>query len=379
MSELFFFGTLRHLPLLEAVIGHSVSELHLTEAALPGYQIHWARGQAFPMIVQTAEAEAVGLLVSGLSDEDVARLDYYEQVFDFDLIWTSVQPTAPNGAAPQRVRMFWPAAHSHVPGHIFELNDWAPLWGDINTRAAHEVMLHMGRKTPAEVATMYPMIHVRASAYVAAQREVPVLGPSGLQRTDVICDDVSLPYAQFFAMEERSLRFRRFDGTMSDVVDRAIFLSGDAALVLPYDPVRDRVLLVEQVRMGPLARGDHGPWQLEPIAGRVDPGEAPTDAALREAREEAGLELGELHLIHQGYPSPGTSSEFFYTYLGIADLSDDTAGLGGVAGEHEDIKGHIYSFDAVMTMLDRGDIRVVPLAMALHWLARNRESLRRGA
>jgi nudix-type nucleoside diphosphatase (YffH/AdpP family) len=375
MSDLFFFGTLRHLPLLETVIGHDLSGITLSEASFADHQIHWADGHAFPLLVASPGEAAVGLLARGLSAEDVARLDYYEQVFDFDLIWTEVTE---NGVS-RRVQMFWPPKTGHTPGPLFQLEDWAPKWGDINTRAAVEVMRHRGHKTAAEVGAMYGMIHVRASAHVAAQAENPVLGPSGMQASDVLNFDISIPYANFFALEERALRFRQFDGSLSEEVERAIFLSGDAALVLPYDPVRDRVLLVEQVRMGPLARGDHGPWQLEPIAGRVDPGETPLDAAHREAREEAGLELSHLHVIHEGYPSPGTSSEFFYTYLGIADLPDEAARLGGVDGEHEDIKGHIYDFDTVMAMLDRGDIRVVPLALALHWLARNRETMRTGA
>ncbi|MCG7492651.1 NUDIX domain-containing protein [Thalassobius sp. Cn5-15] len=375
MPDLFFFGTLCHVPLLETVIGHDLSGISLSEAAFPDHQIHWATGHAFPLLVKAEGQQAVGLLARGLSDADVARLVYYEEVFNFDLIWTEVV----EDGVSRRVQMFWPPESGHAPGAVFRLEDWAPKWGDINTRAAVEVMRHQPCKTAAEVGAIYGMIHVRAAAFVAAQRETPVLGPSGMRRAHVESRDISIPYANFFAMEERHLRFRRFDGSLSAEVDRAIFMSGDAALVLPYDPVRDRVLLVEQVRMGPLARGDHGPWQLEPIAGRVDPGEAPEEAARREAQEEAGLTLTDLQEIHQGYPSPGASSEFFYTYLGLADLPDEAARLGGVDGEHEDIKGHVFGFATVMAMLDRGDIRVGPLALALHWLARNRESLRRGA
>ena len=58
-------------------------------------------------------------------------------------------------------------------------------------------------------------------------------------------------------------------------VTRAAFVSGDAVTVLPYDPLRDRVLVVEQFRAGPQARGDAQAWQMEAIAGRIDPGETP--------------------------------------------------------------------------------------------------------
>jgi ADP-ribose pyrophosphatase len=132
------------------------------------------------------------------------------------------------------------------------------------------------------------------------------------------------------------LSHRRFDGGMSPLITREIFISGDAVTVLPYDPVRDRVLLIEQFRTGALGRGDPLPWQLEAIAGRIDPGEAPEDAARREAVEEAGLMLGRLEPVAEYYPSPGAMTEYIYSYVALCDLPDGVAGVeadpGGVAG-----------------------------------------------
>jgi 8-oxo-dGTP diphosphatase len=56
------------------------------------------------------------------------------------------------------------------------------------------------------------------------------------------------------------------------------------ALVLAFD--RDRLL---QTRLA--ARG----WDI--VGGHIEPGESPEDAARREAYEEAGARLGELHLL----------------------------------------------------------------------------------
>lgn len=83
-------------------------------------------------------------------------------------------------------------------------------------------------------------------------------------------------------------------------------------IVLTYDPVHDRVLLVEQFRAGPLARQEENPWRLEPIAGLIDRGETPEEAGLREAHEEAGLTLSRLELVARSYPSPVISTEFFH-------------------------------------------------------------------
>jgi ADP-ribose pyrophosphatase len=184
------------------------------------------------------------------------------------------------------------------------------------------------------------------------------------------------PYTGFFAVEEYDLRFRRFDGGMSDVVSRTAFVTGDAVTVLPYDAVRDRVLLIEQFRPAPFVRGDAECWSLEAIAGRVDAGETPEDAARREAVEEAGLALGDLLFVAGYYPSPGAVAEYLYSYVALTDLPDGIAGVFGLDGEAEDIRGHLVSFDALMGLVQSGEINNAPLVLTALWLARERGRLR---
>ncbi|TXH94754.1 MAG: NUDIX domain-containing protein [Pseudorhodobacter sp.] len=206
-------------------------------------------------------------------------------------------------------------------------------------------------------------------------------GPARQRRSvapgDVQVDSRSQPYAAFFAVEEQGLRFRRFDGTMSGRVQRAAFVSGDAVTVLPYDPLRDRVLLVEQFRFGPHVRGDTNPWQLEAIAGRIDAGETPEDAARREAQEEAGLDLqGALLPIAGYYPSPGAFAEYLYSYLALVDLPDSAAGHFGLAAEAEDIRAHLVGFDDLMALCQTGEIDNAPLLLSVLWLSGQRAALR---
>src|SRR5690606_30651548 len=137
------------------------------------------------------------------------------------------------------------------------------------------------------------------------------------------------------------LRHRLNHGGWSAPLLRAVFMSGDAAVVLPWDPVRDRVMLIDQVRAGPVARGDGAAWLYEAVAGRVDAGETPEAAALREAVEEAGLTIDRLIAGPHHYPSPGAVAEFLYLYVGIADLPDGIEGVGGLASEAEDIRSHL--------------------------------------
>jgi 8-oxo-dGTP pyrophosphatase MutT (NUDIX family) len=85
---------------------------------------------------------------------------------------------------------------------------------------------------------------------------------------------------------------------MSDYVRRLRAKVGHELLFWPSAAclLRDdlgRVLLVRTV---------HGPWTLP--AGAVDPGETPVQAALRETREEAGVDVEVVRLagVFGGYP-----------------------------------------------------------------------------
>jgi len=171
---------------------------------------------------------------------------------------------------------------------------------------------------------------------------------------------------------------QQFDGTRSHVLVREAFFGVDAAIVLPYDPVRDRVLLVEQARMGPAARRDPNPWMLEPIAGIVDARETPEDAALREAKEEAGLDVRHLEPAGHYYPSPGASTDHFYTYVGLCDLPMGASYLGGLPNEAEDLRLHPLSFEDAMALANTGEIETGPTLHLLYWLAFHRDRLRTG-
>lgn len=243
---------------------------------------------------------------------------------------------------------------------------------------ARDVMALYGRVSAAEVAARLGSMLVRG-----ASRARVVSGPTSLRHRagpgDVVVRAERLPYARFFALEEVDVAWRRFDGSLSDSVTRAAFVSGDAVTVLPYDPRRDRVLVVEQFRAGPLARGDGQCWLIEAIAGRVDAGETPEAAARREAVEEAGLQLDHLEEVARYYPSPGAVSEFLYSYVALADLPDGVAGVFGLAEEAEDIRGHLVSFDRLMELVASGEIENAPLILTALWLQRERGRLRGAA
>ena len=79
-------------------------------------------------------------------------------------------------------------------------------------------------------------------------------------------------------------------------------------VVLPYDPERDAVVMIEQFRIG-AAAGGMPMWQLEVIAGIIDEGETPEAVAHREAQEEARCEILDLVPVYHYLASSGGTSE----------------------------------------------------------------------
>ncbi|MFK7835844.1 MAG: NUDIX domain-containing protein [Sulfitobacter sp.] len=366
MRSLFFFGTMRHRPLLELVLGRSGDQQDVSDATLEGYRVSAVAEGPFPMIAVAPDAQATGIVVGNLSAEDIDRLDFYEGSFAYDLHAV----TLADGRAAE---VYVPQPGRWTPDGPWDLTAWEAAWGPLSVTAAAEVMSYRGNRSRDEVARMFPVIRARADATLRAANS---RHGADTFKGRIEIDTRTRAYSQFFALDDIVLRHEHFDGTMSETLDRAAFVGVDAALVLPYDPVRDRVLVVEQIRIGPILRGDPTAWQWEPIAGRVDPGEDPKDTARREAVEEAGLTLLGMETISESYPSPGTSSEFYYLYLGIADLPDGITGTGGLASEGENIRSHVVSFDDLMARVGRFDVANGPLALAAYYLSHHRDRLR---
>lgn len=231
--------------------------------------------------------------------------------------------------------------------------------------------------TASDIAARLPQIALWIASRLRAAGEVPpAIGPHG-SGWELLAREET--YARYFAVEELQLRHRLNAGGWSGEIQRAVFVSGDATVLLPWDPVRDRVLLIDQFRAAPAARGDREPWLYETVAGRIDAGESPADAARREAWEEARIHVGQVFDGPHNYPSPGALAEMLYLYVGIADLPDGVAGVSGVAAEDEDIRSHIVARADLMAMIDRGEVRNGPLLLLALWLERHAARLRAAA
>lgn len=375
MAAIFLFGTLLHAPLLRAVAGE---DLAMVPAVLPDAVVAGVAGAPYLVLVPQKGARAQGALIE-VTGEALARLDFYEACFGYRREAVGVVV----GGAMHQVEVWRPdPGAAAVAAHgSWSLVDWARDWGDLAVIAAAEVIRQRaGGAGAAEVGARYWMIAARAQAEVSAGAwRRPALVGQSPARDKVEVIERHHPYSGFHTVEELVLRHRQFDGALSDPQRRSVFRAADAVTVLPYDPVRDRILVIEQLRMGPFVHGDAHPWLLEPVAGMIDAGETPETAARRETVEEAGLELGALHLVARYYPSPGGLAQVLISYVALADLPDGVAGTGGHISEGEDILSHLVDWDTARAMLERGDMANAPLVLSMQWLMLNRDRLRAGA
>ena len=182
-----------------------------------------------------------------------------------------------------------------------------------------------------------------------------------------------------FPVERIAFSQRRFDGQMSGLRTWELWRRGRAAALLPYDPVADAVILIEQFRFPALAAGLE-PVMVEIPAGLCDAGEAPEATLRREAVEEIGLAPARLHPIGDFLLTPGGSDELVYIAVGeihapVAD-ADGLAGSAGLASEGEDIRIRVWPADRAIAMALEGRFPNSVTSIALLWLASRRDWLR---
>jgi ADP-ribose pyrophosphatase len=179
----------------------------------------------------------------------------------------------------------------------------------------------------------------------------------------------------FAALDLVKLRHERFDGGWSPPLERELWCQRAAVVILPYDPVSDRVVLIEQFRAGAIEAAA-GAWLIEAPAGLCEPGETPRAVARRELFEECGLEAGRLEKICVYRSSPGSTTEAVTAF--IAEVTAPAAAaIHGQAAEHEDILAHPLPAEEAFCRLHDGRITAVTAIVPLLWLETHRARLRR--
>jgi ADP-ribose diphosphatase len=195
-----------------------------------------------------------------------------------------------------------------------------------------------------------------------------------MKNDDVEILESSPAYRGYGRIDRYRLRHRLHDGGISRPIEREVYDRGHVTGVLPYDPVKDCVVLIEQFRVGAYLAGMR-PWQTEAVAGIIDSGETPEQVARREAKEEADLEILDLVPLYRYLVSPGAITETVILFAGRVD-SSRAGGVHGLPEEGEDIKVMVVPVSELAGMIDDGRIGNAQTIVAVQWLLLYRDKLR---
>ena len=173
----------------------------------------------------------------------------------------------------------------------------------------------------------------------------------------------------FFKMNEVTLKYKKYDGNWSNEIKRELFGGAQVSAVLPFDPVNKKIVLIQQFRPGTISK-DYQNYLDEIVAGIIDPGETPEDAAKRECLEETGCKVNNLRPIQGYFPAPGSSESFYNLFLGEV-IAPSKEIVRGLENENEDILVKSYSFDEVKAKMKKKEILNGLTLIALQWFFLN--------
>lgn len=156
-----------------------------------------------------------------------------------------------------------------------------------------------------------------------------------------------------YMLRRASFDYQRRDGVWQHQV-RESYDIGDAAVVLPLDRARGRVVLIRQFRWPVFESGYRRPL-IEAIAGKLD-GDTPEACIVREAMEEGGIAVANPRLVSNCFVSPGAVKERCSCFVADYDSTVARAAGGGHEHEGEDIEVLEMSLDEAVGLIATGEI-----------------------
>ena len=172
-------------------------------------------------------------------------------------------------------------------------------------------------------------------------------------------------YSGFFSLNKYEFIHEKHNGKWTSVIEREVFSGAHVSTLLPYDPIKKEIILIQQFRAGVLSRYDEN-YLLEIVAGIIDEGENPEETAIRECFEETGYEVKKIYPIQSYFPAPGSSESYYHLYLGEIQAFDGER-IRGLEKENEDILVKSFKIDEVRQMLKEKKITNGLTLVALQW------------
>src|SRR3981081_3405429 len=146
---------------------------------------------------------------------------------------------------------------------------------------------------------------------------------------------------------------RRRDGRWQQR-KREIYDHGNSAVVLPYDPIRDTVLLTRQLRL-PIYLQDGVDRSIEACAGKLE-GEKAETRIIKEIKEELCYRIEKVDRLFELYVSPAAIMEKITFFTCAYSPADKVSEGGGLADEGEDIEVIETTLEQAGAMIAGGEI-----------------------
>ncbi len=171
------------------------------------------------------------------------------------------------------------------------------------------------------------------------------------------------------------LRHSLHAGGMSKPRRYDVFTRGNGVAVIPYDPIQDRLVLLEQFRPGAFLAHEH-PFMTEIIAGFIEDGEKPEDVAHRETWEETHLNVRALVPAGSFLISPGGCADKMHLFAAWID-APSVGGIYGLVDEQEDLRIFTVDWPTIVKKLEDHYFNNAVTILGLQWLALNRKRLKK--
>lgn len=170
----------------------------------------------------------------------------------------------------------------------------------------------------------------------------------------------------FLKVDEYELRHEKFDGSMSEVINRLTIERGDSCAVLIYNKDKEKYVLVNQFRHA--TYGKNSGWLTELVAGSVPEDETPMECMVKEIEEEAGYKVDSIEHLYTAYTSPGGLSERLFLYYAEVSDNQKVSHGGGLDDEHEDIEVQYYTWEELWAMVSSGKCLDMKAITAVQWV-----------
>lgn len=184
-----------------------------------------------------------------------------------------------------------------------------------------------------------------------------------MSETKILKDEILSD--NWYKLRKLTYQIKKRNGTIAKQV-REAYDRGNGAAILLYNKEHKTVILTRQFRLPTFINGNASGMLIEVCAGLLD-NDNPEDCIRREAEEETGYKVSNVHKVYEAYMSPGSVTELLYFFVAEYAASMKVNEGGGVEHEQEEIEVLELSFDKAFAMIQTGEIKDGKTIMLLQY------------